>query len=97
MRLAVRGSALPGRYDRHCSPPTATTDKNVNNSALIGGTSSAKAGSVVTSVRITIELSNREFYLLTALLVRPVLHSLKLMFKTLSHGQPKRGKSLPQK
>ena len=24
---------------RHCSPPTATTDKNVNNSALIGGTS----------------------------------------------------------
>ena len=39
MRLAVRGSALPGRNARHCSPPTATTDKNVNNSALIGGTS----------------------------------------------------------
>jgi hypothetical protein len=35
MRLAVRGSALPGRNARHCSPPTAATLKNVNISALI--------------------------------------------------------------
>src|SRR3984957_491419 len=39
MRLAVRGSALPGRYARHCSPPTAATPNNVNISALIGGPS----------------------------------------------------------
>ena len=47
--------------------------------------------------KVTIELSNREFYLLTALIVWPALHSLKLMFKTLSHGRPKRGKSMPRK
>lgn len=34
-RLAVRGSALPGRYARHCSPPTAAKDEIVNISMLI--------------------------------------------------------------
>src|SRR5437773_4523692 len=34
-RLAVRGSALPGRYARHCSPPTAAEDETVNLSMLI--------------------------------------------------------------
>lgn len=35
MRLALRGSALPGRHTRRCSPPTASTLKNVNISAHI--------------------------------------------------------------
>ena len=34
-RLAVRGSSLPGRYARHCSPPTAAEDETVNLSMLI--------------------------------------------------------------
>lgn len=33
--LAVRGSALPGRDARHCSPPTAGTNNNVNDFVLI--------------------------------------------------------------
>jgi len=34
-RLAVRGCALPGRYARHCSPPTAAEDDIVNIFMLI--------------------------------------------------------------
>ena len=34
-RLAVRGSALPGRDARHCSPPTAAMNRNVNIFVLI--------------------------------------------------------------
>src|SRR5437660_12106137 len=34
-RLAVRGCALPGRYARHYSPPTAATDEIVNIPTLI--------------------------------------------------------------
>jgi len=34
-RLPVRGSALPGRHTRHCSPPTAMADENVTNSTLV--------------------------------------------------------------
>ena len=34
-RLAVRGCALPGQDAQHCSPPTAATKRNVNNSVLI--------------------------------------------------------------
>lgn len=37
--FAVRGSAQPGLCARRCSPPTTTTEKNVNNSALIDGPS----------------------------------------------------------